>query len=67
MSSTGTLEIETMAQASTERVFFKCPFGGFASLRPGVCPKCGELLMKVGAPPVLMDNYDEGHAQADTL
>ncbi len=24
--------------------FYQCPVGGFASLRPGVCPKCGATL-----------------------
>ncbi|MBA3438647.1 MAG: hypothetical protein H0T92_02095 [Pyrinomonadaceae bacterium] len=28
-------------------IFFKCPTGGFASLRPGVCPKCREPLAPV--------------------
>lgn len=30
-------------------IFYKCPLGGFASLRPGYCPKCRELLMLVSA------------------
>ncbi len=28
------------AGGGKESVFFKCPIGGFASLRPGRCPKC---------------------------
>lgn len=28
-------------------VFYKCPVGGFASLRPGTCPKCHEVLVFV--------------------
>ena len=31
-------------------LFFKCPVGGFASLRPGVCPKCHEPLAPALAP-----------------
>lgn len=27
--------------------FYKCPIGGFASLRPGICPKCHESLTPV--------------------
>lgn len=30
-------------------LFFKCPIGGFASLSPGVCPKCSEQLVAVSA------------------
>ena len=33
---------------TTKELFFKCPVGGFASLRPGICPKCKELLIAVG-------------------
>lgn len=61
MSDIATLEVKAVADAREERVFFKCPVGGFASLSPGICPKCGELLMIVGASPVSTDGYDEGH------
>lgn len=27
--------------------FFKCPMGGYASLRPGLCPKCNEPLVAI--------------------
>ena len=38
-----------------ERVlFYKCPNGGFASLRPGICPKCHEPLRPV----VIVGNMD---------
>ena len=30
-----------------KRVYYKCPVGGFASLRFGRCPKCGEILKPV--------------------
>ena len=38
------LEIE--ANRSSD-LFFKCPVGGFASLNPGICPKCNEELVGV--------------------
>lgn len=60
MNSTATYEVERMAIAGEEKFFFKCPAGGFASLRPGVCPKCGELLMTVSASPASMDDGTEG-------
>lgn len=61
MSSTATYEIERVTIAGEERIFFKCPVGGFASLRPGICPKCGEFLMSVSASPAAStDNYSEG-------
>ena len=31
----------------TNGFFFKCPMGGYASLRPGLCPKCDEVLVPV--------------------
>lgn len=40
-------EIKSALYAS---VFFKCPVGGFASLRLGSCPKCGESLVPITAP-----------------
>ncbi len=65
MSNTARYRIETMADARPEIVFFKCPVGGFASLRPGVCPKCGELLMIVGASPASTDGSDDDRAPDD--
>ncbi len=62
MMSATTIEIETVAGAHKGKAFFNCPVGGFASLRPGICPKCGELLTIVGASPASMDSCDEGHA-----
>jgi hypothetical protein len=35
-------------------LFYKCPNGGFASLRPGTCPKCHERL----TPVVVVDDAD---------
>lgn len=32
---------------SSKDLFFKCPIGGFASLSPGICPKCNEQLVVV--------------------
>lgn len=32
---------------SSGDLFYKCPVGGFASLLPGVCPKCDERLVAV--------------------
>lgn len=29
------------------KLFFKCPIGGFASLNPGICPKCNAQLIAV--------------------
>ncbi len=59
MSDMAIYGIETMADARQETIFFKCPVGGFASLRPGICPKCGEFLMIVGASPASMNDYTE--------
>ncbi len=28
-------------------IFFKCPVGGYASITPGICPKCCEHLVPV--------------------
>ena len=33
--------------AFTNNFFFKCPMGGYASIRPGFCPKCDEPLVLV--------------------
>ena len=30
---------------SSGDLFYKCPVGGFASLNPGICPKCNEPLV----------------------
>ncbi len=49
MRNAAAVEIEAVADAHKGKVFFKCPVGGFASLRPGNCPKCGEPLMIVVA------------------
>ncbi len=65
MSDKAIYRIETMADARQETIFFKCPVGGFASLRPGICPKCGELLMIVGASLASTDGGDENHAPDD--
>ncbi len=43
-------QIEFTASARQMSVFFKCPVGGFASLRPGLCPKCQEVLQPVTEP-----------------
>jgi len=32
------------SNASQSGAFYKCPVGGYASLRPGHCPKCHERL-----------------------
>ena len=37
-------EIEIDSNAD---LFYKCPVGGFASLNPGICPKCNERLVAV--------------------
>lgn len=34
---------------SSADLFYKCPVGGFASLSPGVCPKCKESLVAVSS------------------
>jgi len=34
---------------SSADLFYKCPVGGFASLSPGICPKCSEQLVTVSA------------------
>ncbi len=65
MRNAAAVEIEAVADAREGKVFFKCPVGGFASLSPGICPKCGELLMIVGASPASTDGCDEGHAPVD--
>ncbi len=54
MSNTTKYEIKTVKDAREETIFFKCPIGGYASLGPGICPKCGEFLMTVGASPASM-------------
>ena len=41
------MTIEMRQSAREGDIFFKCPNGGFASLRPGICPKCNELLTAV--------------------
>lgn len=38
---------ETRRKSRPQAEFFKCPTGGFASLLPGVCPKCREPLIRV--------------------
>lgn len=43
-------QIEITASASQRGVFFQCPVGGFASLSPGLCPKCQEALLLVTVP-----------------
>ncbi|MBA3320957.1 MAG: hypothetical protein H0T45_05860 [Pyrinomonadaceae bacterium] len=65
MRKAATIEVVKVANAREGKVFFKCPVGGFASLRPGICLKCGELLMIVGASPASTDGCDEGHAPVD--
>lgn len=35
---------EQMASTKREALFYKCPVGGYVSLRPGACPKCCEPL-----------------------
>lgn len=50
-------EMQITSEQSTEEVvaigrkngFFKCPVGGYASLYPRLCPKCGELLVPTDA------------------
>lgn len=34
---------------SSAALFYKCPVGGFASLSPGICPKCNARLVAVSA------------------
>ncbi|GEM_PF-6224122 len=34
---------------SSGDLFYRCPVGGFASLSPGICPKCSERLVVVSA------------------
>ncbi len=43
-------------------IFYKCPVGGFASLRPGYCPKCHESLTPVISAPTSTTIYDEACA-----
>ncbi len=43
-------------------IFYKCPIGGFASLRPGYCPKCREALTPVSAVPASTTIHDEARA-----
>jgi hypothetical protein len=38
---------EVIAPHAERGLFYKCPVGGFVSLRPGSCPKCLELLTPV--------------------
>ncbi|MEJ7577673.1 MAG: hypothetical protein WKF74_11790 [Pyrinomonadaceae bacterium] len=46
-----------MSNAATPRtteveggdIFFKCPVGGYASITPGICPKCCEHLVPVAS------------------
>ncbi|MBA2341792.1 MAG: hypothetical protein H0V88_15490 [Pyrinomonadaceae bacterium] len=40
-------------------VFYKCPIGGFASLRPGNCPKCNESLTPVSTSSVSATSREE--------
>jgi len=42
--------------ASSNDLFFKCPMGGYASLRPGLCPKCSEPLVPVVPICLMADN-----------
>lgn len=35
---------EHIASTKREALFYKCPVGGYVSLRPGACPKCREPL-----------------------
>ena len=35
---------------SREVLFYKCPVGGFVSLRPGACPKCRQPLIACAEP-----------------
>ena len=49
MNNSVSLEMmNEVINATDVPLFYKCPFGGFASLRPGVCPKCEEVLTPVG-------------------
>ena len=38
-----------IARDRNREFFFKCPVGGFASLSPGICPKCNAQLVAVSA------------------
>ena len=40
-------QVEFTASVNQMGVFFKCPVGGFASLNPGLCPKCQEVLQPI--------------------
>lgn len=42
-------------------IFYKCPIGGFASLRPGRCPKCRESLTPISAVPTSTTIHNEAH------
>lgn len=48
-----------MELGNSSDLFFKCPIGGFASLSPGVCPKCNELLVAVSG--------DESSAEGQSI
>ncbi len=47
MREAAQIETENVRSSSGGGVFYKCPIGGFASLRPGYCPKCHESLTPV--------------------
>jgi hypothetical protein len=38
---------ETTAIGPGDHLFFQCPMGGYASLHPGLCPKCNEPMVPV--------------------
>lgn len=49
MNTTNRHDFEMMRETRAVGLFFRCPVGGFASLIPGACPKCGERLTSIDA------------------
>lgn len=50
---------------SSNDLFFECPLGGYASLRPGLCPKCSESLVPVVPIGLVADDQLIGRADDD--
>ncbi len=48
---------EATASLRERGLFYKCPIGGFASLRPGICSKCHESLT-----PIIVVGDRDGHS-----
>jgi len=47
-----TTPVEKAIKTREVVIFYKCPVGGYASLRPGLCPKCREPLTPLFVPPL---------------